>query len=93
LDHYLQSLDRNYRIGQDRKVIVYRLIARNTLDEAKVVALKQKLDFSNLVTMRSMCMLCPEINRCLKYKIELYDDDCIYDRAMLRDTAQVRLIP
>ena len=93
LDHYLQSLDRNYRIGQDRKVVVYRLIGRHTLDEAKATALEQKIDFSDLVTKRSMCATCPEISRCLKHKIEIYDDDCVYDRTMLRDTAQVRLIP
>jgi len=93
LDHYLQSLDRNYRIGQDRKVTVYRLIGRHTLDDAKATALSQKTDFSNLVTARSVCVTCPELKRCLKHKITVYDEDCIYDRTMLRDTAQVRLIP
>ena len=93
LEHYLQSLDRNYRIGQSRKVTVYRLIGRHTLDECKATALDQKVDFSQLVTMKSVCAICPEIGRCTKHKIEIYDDDCIYDRTMLRDTAQVRLIP
>lgn len=93
LEHYLQSLDRNYRIGQDRKVTVYRLIGRHTIDESKAIALDQKMDFSNLVTMRSMCAVCPEMVRCTKHNIEIYDSDCIYDRTMLRDTAQVRLIP
>lgn len=93
LDHYLQSLDRNYRIGQERKVTVYRLISRYSLDEAKVIALDQKLDFSNLVTSRSMCATCHEVTRCLKHKVAIYDEDCIYERTMLRDTAQVNLIP
>lgn len=93
LEHYLQSLDRNYRIGQKRKVTVYRLIAAHTLDESKATALDQKMDFSELVTARSVCATCSELKRCLRYKIELYDDACIYDRTMMRDTAQVRLIP
>jgi SNF2 family DNA or RNA helicase len=93
LEHYQQSLDRNYRIGQQRKVTVYRLVARYTLDEAKVTALNQKMDFSTLVTVRAVCAVCPEIVRCTKHNIELYDDDCIYDRTMMRNTAQVRLIP
>lgn len=93
LEHYLQSLDRNYRIGQNRSVTVYRLIGLHTLDQAKATALSQKMDFSNLITVRAICATCPEINRCFKFKIQPFDADCIHDRTMLRDTAQVRLIP
>jgi SNF2 family DNA or RNA helicase len=94
LEHYQQSLDRNYRIGQNRKVTVYRLIARYTLDPSKAAALDQKMDFSTLVTMRSVCATCSEFSqRCAKYKIQVYDPECIYDRTMLRSIAEVRLIP
>lgn len=94
LEHYLQSLDRNYRIGQTRKVTVYRLLGRYTLDEAKAKALDQKLDFSLLVTSSSVCATCPDFfTRCNKYKIKLYDKECKYDRTMMRHTASVRIIP
>lgn len=94
LEHYLQSMDRNYRIGQTRKVTVYRLIGRHTLDDAKATALDQKLDFSTLVTSASVCATCPDyFKRCRKHKIELYDAECKYDRTMMRRTATVRLIP
>jgi len=94
LEHYLQSIDRNYRIGQERKVTVYRLIAHYTLDESKAAALDQKIDFSNLVTTRGICATCPEYaKRCAKYGIKLYDDLCIHDRIKMRETAQVKLIP
>ena len=36
-----QAVDRTHRIGQTRNVIVYRLIARDTIEE-KVVALKAR---------------------------------------------------
>jgi SNF2 family DNA or RNA helicase len=94
LEHYLQSLDRNYRIGQKRKVTVYRLLALHTLDESKAAALDKKMDFSHLVTTRSICATCPEFTkRCASAGIQLYDPLCIYDRKMLRETAKVRLIP
>lgn len=94
LEHYIQSLDRNYRIGQGNKVTVYRLIARHTLDEAKVAALEQKIDFATLVSAKAVCATCPDyFTRCSKYNIVLYDKECKYDRKMHRSTAVVRLIP
>lgn len=93
LEHYLQSLDRNYRIGQKRKVTAYRLIAEGTLDESKAIALDQKMNFSDLITTRSMCVTCSELKRCLQYNVKVYDEDCIYDSTVLRHTAQVKLIP
>lgn len=34
-------MDRTHRIGQDRNVVVYRLIAKDTIEE-KVMALQQR---------------------------------------------------
>lgn len=50
LEHYDQSLARNYRIGQKRHVTVYRLIAMHSLDEAKAKAIDQKVDIDKLFT-------------------------------------------
>lgn len=94
LEHYLQSIDRNYRIGQERKVTVYRLIALHTLDQTKAAALDQKKDFSDLVTKSATCATCPHYaQRCAKNNIELFDPECVHDRTMLRHTAKVSLIP
>lgn len=94
LQHYLQSLDRNYRIGQTRKVTAYRLIARHTLDEAKSAAMDQKIDFNKLVLNSDVCATCPEFKRrCAKFGIQLYDEACIYGRELSRKITKVRPIP
>lgn len=50
LEHYDQTLARNYRIGQRRSVTVYRLVASGTIDEAKAMAIDQKVDIDRLFT-------------------------------------------
>lgn len=44
LEHYIQGIDRVYRQGQEEAVTVYRILARNTLDEtvAQVLAHKDR---------------------------------------------------
>lgn len=42
LENYEQFIQRVWRQGQKRRVIVYRIIAKNTVDEIMVAALKQK---------------------------------------------------
>jgi len=94
LEHYLQSLDRNYRIGQERKVTVYRLLGQDTIDEIKAVALDQKIDFDTLVTSNLPCVHCSDfIDRCAKTQIELYSDLCKYDRSMQKATVKIRKVP
>ena len=94
LEHYLQSMDRNYRIGQKTPVTVYRILAQHTLDPSKVLALDQKVDFMSLVSSRAQCATCPEyFKRCQKYNIKIFSDDCILDKAVERITAAVKVIP
>ena len=94
LEHYLQSIDRNHRIGQTKAVVVYRLLARHTLDSTKAAALDQKKDFSDLITNSATCVTCPQYaKRCSKYNIQLFDPECIHERTVLRHTAKVSLIP
>lgn len=93
LEHYLQSMDRNYRIGQTRPVTVYRLIGRGTLDESKAKALDQKIDFAQLVTSSAVCATCDDYyTRCHKYNIKLYDELCKFDREMKREVATIRAL-
>ena len=46
LEHYLQTIGRLYRKGQKQPVVIHRIIAQNTFDEAVAKGLAQK-DFGN----------------------------------------------
>jgi SNF2 family DNA or RNA helicase len=46
---WLQAQDRLYRIGQDRKVTIFSLVAKNTVDEKIVLALEKKLNMQELL--------------------------------------------
>lgn len=50
LEKYQQSLDRIYRIGQEKKVICYYLIARGTYDERLVTLLRKKQTMQDFLT-------------------------------------------
>lgn len=94
LEHYLQSLDRNYRIGQEKKVTVYRLIGKHTIDETKAAALDQKIDFDTLVTSSLPCLQCEDFKkRCAKAQVELYSDYCKFEKSMTKQIAKIKPIP
>lgn len=63
LEHYDQSMARNYRIGQERRVVVYRLLASGTIDEDKAEALDQKVDIDKMLTA-------PDTAPCLVHKVK-----------------------
>jgi SNF2 family DNA or RNA helicase len=52
LGTYLQSLDRNYRIGQKSAVTVYRLIGSGTVDGAILQLLDCKVEVDRILTTR-----------------------------------------
>lgn len=92
LGHYLQSIDRNYRAGQTQKVIVYRLLAEDTVDRFKATALNEKKDLSSMLTNKIACATCPNQVTCLKHNIELYDPECLYQRQVTRTVAKARML-
>ena len=53
LGHYLQSMDRSYRIGQTRNVTVYTLIYPGSVEEAMYGALQNKEEIRSALTNRS----------------------------------------
>ena len=89
LDHYDQSKDRNYRVGQTEKVTVYRLIASNTVDQFKVLALDLKQNMSALLVSRMACTHCAKASECLKNGIKLFDTGCIFKTTMKKKTVKV----
>lgn len=92
LGSYLQSIDRNYRGGQTQKVTVYRLIAKNTVEEYKVKALDQKRDLSTIMTQKLACTSCRKQFECLEANIELFDPGCLYTRSAKRSIAKAEIL-
>ena len=52
LEHRLQALRRNYRIGQDAKTLVIDLIAPGTVETKIMLALNKKEELANLVSSK-----------------------------------------
>jgi SNF2 family DNA or RNA helicase len=49
----MQSMDRNHRIGQTRKVMYTELVVPNTVDQIILARLKSKKDVADLLTDRA----------------------------------------
>lgn len=88
LDKYLQSIDRNYRAGQTKKVTVYRLLCENTVDGLKAQALDRKKDISALMTQKLACVTCANSVKCAENDIKLFDKKCLYRRSVGRVVAK-----
>lgn len=92
LDKYLQSIDRNYRAGQTKKVTVYRLLCDNTVDGLKAKALDRKKDISALMTQKLACVTCVNSAKCAEQDIKLFDKKCMYRRSVSRVVAKPETI-
>lgn len=90
LKSWLQSIDRNYRIGQTKKVLIYRLVARGTIDEFKLLSVKTKRDVSDALTARAACTRCPRVSTCLESDVQLFDPGCVHERNMKRPIAKAK---
>lgn len=88
----LQSLDRNYRIGQTKNVTVYRFLGRQTVEPAIMRLLDNKIDVDEVLTHKLSCIVCTENERCTAKKIKLFGEGCIYPRNMERPVARPHLI-
>jgi SNF2 family DNA or RNA helicase len=84
LTQYTQSLDRNYRIGQDKRVTVYRLMGLGTLEKVVAYLLDHKIEVDKLLTTKVECAVCPHAVRCAEKKIEPFDEGCIHPRRTKR---------
>jgi SNF2 family DNA or RNA helicase len=89
---YEQSIDRNYRAGQTKKVTVYRLLGRGTVDEYKVALLREKRDVSAVLTSKLACAVCRKRQECFANGTELFDPSCIYQGSVRRTIARPEVI-
>jgi SNF2 family DNA or RNA helicase len=83
LGAYLQSLDRNHRIGQERDVTVFRLLGTGTIDRDIAKSLDTKFTVSETILGTLKCLGCGSSEECERNGITLYSDECRYkgDRA------------
>lgn len=92
LDDYLQSVDRNYRIGQAQKVFVYRLIASGSVLEYVAAALSAKIDLANTLTTAIRCATCPQGLSCMTKNIKPFTPECLYQSKSKRVVTRFELL-
>jgi len=92
LDDWLQSRKRNYRIGQLKKTIIYRLIARGTLEEQQLKALDLRQDISRTLTQKINCVVCAEFTLCVKNNVEPWTKECILDTNVKRSITRAKIL-
>ena len=89
---YDQSIDRNHRVGQERDVVVFRLIARKTIDIHVARALATKRTVSETIVAVLKCANCDRQTRCEERDISLFEPGCKYKREVARPVARARSI-
>ena len=92
LANYLQSIDRNYRAGQTRKVTVYRIIAQGTVDEYIAQALAKNQDIATAMTKKVTCMLCEYNIDCILAGTKPFEEGCIHPRKASRVIAKAKTL-
>lgn len=93
LDHYIQSLGRNYRIGQERKAFVFRYLTKGSVEEIIVANLDRKIDISESMTAKVNCVLCEQNFMCLVDGIEPFTPKCKFMDAAGKVRARPRFLP
>jgi SNF2 family DNA or RNA helicase len=78
LEDYLQSMDRNYRIGQKSSVVVRNYICPGSIEESVVTLLNQKEDVKDFIQRRGDCSQCEKSVWCLERSIVPYSDKCMH---------------
>jgi len=92
LDNWLQSQDRNYRIGQTKRTVVYRLCAKDSVELVQLAALDARIDVKELLSKRIDCATCPRYEPCFKHNISPWSDLCVLPKDKKRYVAEVNQI-
>jgi len=92
LEDWLQSRNRNYRIGQTEKTVIYHFCARKTVETQQIAALQSKQDISSSLTKHVNCMLCVQYPTCVKEKIDPWTDGCILGREAKKRITKVGVV-
>lgn len=79
LDHWLQSLDRNYGIRAKGlgKLLVQAVVLQNSIAHSSMKLLQSKIDVSSLMSKSVECVGCPKVLECLNNGIQPFDQGCV----------------
>lgn len=79
LDHWLQSLDRNYGIRAKGlgKLLVQSVVLQNSVSHSTMKLLQSKIDVSSLMSKSVECVGCEKVIDCLANGVEPFDPGCI----------------
>jgi SNF2 family DNA or RNA helicase len=78
LEPRLQSLDRNYRIGQRSAVLVKDYMAEGTVEESIVDLLQHKKDVKDFIQSKVQCQSCKYFIPCFEQGIKPFSQQCIF---------------
>ena len=78
LEDWLQALDRNHRLGQNKNVQVYTLECRGTVEEQVYTLLESKNDVRTLLQANKVCTTCTESIKCFKVMRQPFTRGCIH---------------
>jgi hypothetical protein len=94
LDHWLQSLDRNYglRATGFSNLLVQVVVVAGSIGHSTVNLLSNKVDVSNLLSSRPSCVTCSKAIHCLANRIEPFDSGCILKRSASKVTIPLKEI-
>lgn len=87
-----QSMDRNYRIGQDKKTVVYDLCAERSLELQQLYALDNKDEISALLTNKVECTLCSQYSHCRQNGISPWEKQCVLSTEKARVIMKARTV-
>jgi len=90
LDHWLQSLDRNYGIRAKGfgKLLVQAVVVNGSIAHSTMELLNSKVDVSSMMSTRPNCVTCVNALKCLDEGTMPFDRACI-----LQDTVEKTKIP
>jgi SNF2 family DNA or RNA helicase len=78
LGAYQQAMDRNYRIGQDRPVFVYRLVCKGSVLDYVAASLSQKKNIADTLTDDINCVICKNSLICVAKGYRPFQKGCLY---------------
>ena len=91
LEARLQSMDRNYRIGQQRSVVVHDYVCRGTIEENLLKLLSHKELVKDVMQAKTGCMYCEKFASCLSGGKVNMKDVCPHHEAMGKAQRKVKM--